>query len=218
MGSCQLIKEHGSRCGSTNGVNCFYYKDGQNMWRGEREICQMDSQAVFGKLLAEEEKIKLRQERLQSLRKRIWNTEKRNDPEVKELERQITDELRLKNKLVSVNSPIQLQRQVNEAMQNEVFRRIKKMGEVLRDHRNKFCRLCLHELECTCDVCRHPQNPRHWGENISSVTVFSQKYYRRHTFNFHIICGRIFLARFGINLIPSLNKQLTLKQSLEDLL
>lgn len=218
MGNCQLIKEHDTRCGSTNGINPFYYKDGQNMWNGERNVCQMDSQQVFGKLLVEEEKIKLRLEKLQSLRKRIWNPDKKNDPQVIDLERIVTNELRINNKLVSVNSPIELQKQVKEAMQNEVFRRIKKMGEVLRDHRNKVCRLCMHDLECTCKICRHPENPRHYGENISSMTVFSQKYYRRHTFNFHIICGRIFLARFGKNLLPTKLKQMTIKQAMESVL
>lgn len=215
MGSCQLIKEHGSRCGSTNGVNCFYYKDGQNMWKGERDICQMDSQQIFGKLRVEEEKIKLRQEKLQSLRKRIWNLEKQDDQIVRELEMEITRALQEQNKLPSVNSPNERRRAVKEAMQNEVFRRIKKMGEVLYNHRRNFCRLCLHELECSCKVCKNQNNPRHWGDTISSVTVFSQKYYVKHTFNFHIICGRIFLSRFGINLLPSKNKQMTIKQSLD---
>lgn len=218
MGSCQLIKEHGSRCGSTNGINPFYYKDGQNMWKGERDVCQMDSQQVFGKLLVGEEKTKLSIEKLRSLRTRIWNEEKQNDIQVRELEREVTDQLRLANKLESVNSPIALKKQVRLAMQDEVFRRIKKMGQVLQDNRNKYCRLCEHELECNCKVCKHPENPRHWGDTISSITGFSQKYYRRHTFNFHIVCGRIFLARFGKNLLPTKDKQMTIKQSLESLI
>ena len=217
MGSCKYIKEHGSRCGSGNGINVFYYKDGQNKWNGEIEVCQVDSQAVFGKLLLDEEKDKLVIEKLQSLRKRIWNKDKKNDPQVKELERFVTDELRKNNKLVSVNSPYELQRQVNEAMQNEVFRRIKKMGEVLREKRNKICKLCKHELECNCQTCKHPTHPRQWGDKISSATVFSQKYYRRNTFNFHVLCGRIFLNMFGKNLAGSTldPSQTTLKQMME---
>jgi len=172
MGSCQLIKEHGSRCGSTNGINPFYYKDGQNMWNGERDVCQIDSQMVFGKLLVEEQKIKVRIEKLQSLRKRIWNPDHEHSENIRELESEVTRALQEQNKLASVNSPMQRQKQVKEAMQNEVFRRIKRMGEILRDHRNKVCRLCGHNLDCGCKVCKHAENPRQWGESISSI-IFS---------------------------------------------
>jgi len=47
--------------------------------------------------------------------------------------------------------------------------------------------------------------------------LFSQKLYRRETFNFHIVCGRVFIGMFGINLMPTKEKQLTLMQSLEEL-
>lgn len=203
MGSCKLIKEHGSRCGSNNGINVFYYKDGGDKWSGEIEVCQMDSQRVFGKFMIEEEKIKLRIEKLKSLRKRIWNKEKEHDETVRDLESEVTRAMQDQNKLASVNSPIERQKQVKQAMQDEVYRRMKKMGELLRDQRNKFCKLCSHELICSCSVCKSANNPRQWGEKISSATVFSQRYYRRQTYNFHIVCGRIFLNLFGKNILST---------------
>jgi len=218
MGSCQYIKEDtGNRCNSPYGINYLYYRDAHSMWNGERQVCQNDSQKIFGRLRKEESVIKIRIEKLQSLRKRIWDRDKKDDPQIRELERLVTNELRTEGKLKSVHSPIDLQRQVHQAMQDEVFRRIKKMGKVLSEHRNKFCRLCLHELECKCKQCNHQQNPRHWGDTISSVTLFSQKLYRRDTFNFHVICGRIFIAMFGIDLLPTKSKQTTLLQSIEGL-
>lgn len=213
MGSCTYINEvTGSRCSSIHRINYIYYRDANSMWNGEREVCQIDSQKIFGKLMIEEEKIKKRIENLQSLRSKVYKNHKPNE-QLHALETEVTRALQDQNKLASLNSPLEHQRQVKEAMINEVYRRIKKMGEILRNHRNKVCRLCMHELECTCRQCRHPQNPRHWGETISSVTVFSQRLYRRNTFNFHVLCGRIFISMFGIDLIPSKAKQKTLLQT-----
>ncbi len=213
MGRCCYIKESG-RCTSIRGINYLYYRDAHSMWNGEREVCQTDSQSVFGKLMIEEGNIKIRIEKLQALRKKVYNKEKEHDEQLMELEREVLIALQNQHKIPSVNEPFERKRVVKEAMITEVFRRIKKMGEVLRDHRNKTCRLCGHELECTCKICRHPENPRHWGDTISSITVFSQKLYRRNTFNFHVVCGRIFIGMFGINLIPSKDKQKTLLQSI----
>lgn len=213
MGSCTYINEvTGSRCSSIHRINYIYYRDANSMWNGEREVCQIDSQKIFGKLMIEEEKIKKRIENLQSLRSKVYKNHKPNE-QLHTLETEVIRALQDQNKLVSLNSPMERQRQVKEAMINEVYRRMKKMGEILRSHRNKVCRLCMHELECTCRQCRHPQNPRHWGETISSVTVFSQRLYRRNTFNFHVLCGRIFISMFGIDLIPSKAKQKTLLQT-----
>lgn len=213
MGSCTHIKENGSRCGSTHGINYLYYRDASGMWNGEKEVCQSDSQRVFGKLMIEEENIKKRIEKLHNLRTKIYKKDKKQDEQLKELEREVTRALQDQNKLVSMNSPLEHQRQVKDAMITEIFRRIKKMGEVLRTHRNKVCRLCMHELDCSCNQCKHPENPRHWGETISSVTVFSQRLFRRNTFNFHVLCGRIFIGMFGKDLIPSKAKQKTLSQT-----
>jgi len=218
MGSCQYIKENNVRCGSTNGINYLYYRDAHAMWNGEVTVCQSHSDQVFGKLLIHSLNLKVRIEKLQSLRKRIWNKDKEHDEQVRALERDVTRALQDTNKLVSVNSPFDRKEQIKKEMQNEVWRRIKRMGEILRDHRNKVCRLCMHELTCTCqDQCKNPNNPRHWGDTISSVTVFSSRLYRRETFNFHVICGRIFMVMFGLDLLPTKSKQMTLLQSLEDL-
>jgi len=214
MGSCTYINEvTGSRCGSIHTINYIYYRDANSMWNGEREVCQTDSQKIFGKLMIEEEKIKKRIENLQNLRSKVYKNEHKPNEQLHTLETEVIRALQDQNKLVSLNSPMERQRQVKEAMISEVYRRMKKMGEILRNHRNKVCRLCMHELECTCRQCRHPQNPRHWGETISSVTVFSQRLYRRNTFNFHVLCGRIFIGMFGIDLIPSKAKQKTLLQT-----
>jgi len=214
MGSCNYIKENGARCGSTFGINILYYRDAHSMWIGEKEVCQTDSQKVFGKLMIEEENIKLRLEKLYALRSKVYNKDKEHDEQIIELEREVIRALQDQHKLESVNSPIERKRQVQNAMISEVYRRIKKIGEVLRTHRNKVCRLCIHDLECTCVQCRHPENPRHWGDTISSVTVFSQKLYRRNTFNFHVLCGRIFIGMFGVNLLPTKAKQQTLLQAM----
>ena len=213
MGSCTYIKENGSRCGSIYALNYLYYRDASGMWNGEKEVCQSDSQKVFGKLMIEEENIKERIKKLHTLRMKIYKKDRNQDEQLKELEREIIRALQDQNKLTSVNSPIERQRQVKEAMINEIFRRIKKMGEILRSHRNKVCRLCMHELDCDCSQCKHVENPRHWGETISSVTLFSQRLYRRNTFNFHVLCGRIFIGMFGVDLIPSKTKQKTLLQT-----
>jgi hypothetical protein len=188
------------------------------MWNGEREVCQSHSDQVFGRLLVHSQNIKTRMNHLQGLRVNIWKPEKEHDEKVRELEREVTTALQDQDKLVSVNSPIERQRQIKTEMQNEVWRKIKHMGQILRDHRNKVCRLCLHPLNCKCaEQCNTPDNPRHWGETISSVTLFSQKLYRRETFNFHVVCGRVFIGMFGIDLMPSKEKQMTLMQSTEDL-
>lgn len=214
MGSCTYINEvTGSRCSSIHRINYIYYRDANSMWNGEREVCQTDSQKIFGKLMIEEEKIKKRIENLQMLRSKVYKNDHKPNEQLQTLETEVIRALQDQNKLESLNSPMERQRQVKEAMINEVYRRMKKMGEILRNHRNKVCRLCMHELECTCSQCRHPQNPRHWGETISSVTVFSQRLYRRNTFNFHVLCGRIFISMFGIDLIPSKAKQKTLLQT-----
>jgi len=216
MGSCQYLKENGTRCGSTTGINYLYYRDAHSMWNGEREVCQTHSDQVFGRLLLDSQNIKTRMNHLQGLRQNIFKSEKQHDPQVRELEREITRVLQETDKLVTVDSPIERKRQVKTEMINEVYRRIKHMGQILRDHRNKVCRLCKHELLCHCsEQCRNLENPRHWGDTISSVTLFSQKLYRRETFNFHIVCGRIFIGMFGIDLIPTTKKQTTL--TLEDM-
>ena len=218
VGSCQYIKENGSRCGSITGINYLYYRDAQSMWNGEKEICQSHSDQVFGKLLIHSQNIKTRMNNLQGLRKKIWKKEKEHDRQVLELEREVIIQLQSENKLPSSNEPNERKRVILDAMQSEVWRRIKHMGQILRDHRNKTCRLCLHELLCNCqEQCKLPDNPRHWGDKISSVTLFSQKLYRRETFNFHIVCGRIFISMFGINLLPTKEKQTTLLQSIKDL-
>ncbi len=218
MGSCQHIKENGSRCGSITGINYIYYRDAHGMWNGEREVCQSHSDQVFGRLLVQSQNIKTRMNNLQGLRANIWKPEKQHDEKIRELEREVTARLQDEDKLVSINSPIEQQKQIRSEMLNEVYRRIKHMGQILRDHRNKVCRLCLHPLRCNCpEQCNLPDNPRHWGETISSATLFSQKLYRRETFNFHVVCGRVFIGMFGIDLMPTKEKQLTLMQSLEEL-
>jgi len=168
--------------------------------------------------LVQSQNIKTRLNNLQGLRQNIFKPEKQHDPRVRELEKEITRMLQETDKLASLNSPIERKRQIRTEMVNEVYRRMKHMGQILRDHRNKTCRLCLHELLCNCqEQCKLPDNPRHWGDTISSVTLFSQKLYRRETFNFHIVCGRIFIGMFGINLLPTKEKQTTLIQTLQEL-
>ena len=216
MGSCQYLKENGSRCGSITGINYLYYRDAHSMWNGEKEVCQTHSDQVFGRLLLHSQNIKTRMNNLQGLRQNIFKAERQHDPQVRELEREVTRALQESNKLVSIESPLERQKQIKNEMLTEVYRKIKHMGQILRDHRNKTCRLCLHELICNCqDQCRNQDNPRQWGDTISSVTLFSQKLYRRETFNFHIVCGRIFIGMFGVNLLPTKEKQTTL--TLDDL-
>ncbi len=212
LGSCTLIKENGTVCGSSYGINTIYFRDAHNVWKGEKSICQNDSQMVFGRLLLKEEEIKLRITKLDGLRKRVRNPEKQNNEEIKNLEREVLAKLRNQGKVF--HSPVDMDYELKREMEKEVYRRSKRMREILQEHRNKVCRLCLHPLKCNCELqCKD----RHWGETISSVTVFSQYLYRRHTFNFHVICGRVFMQMFGLSLLPSKSNQMTIEQSLKEL-
>jgi len=212
LGSCSLIKENGTVCGSSYGINIIYFRDGQNVWKGEKSICQNDSQMVFGRLLLKEEEIKLRITKLDSLRKRIRNPDRQHNEELLTLESEVATKITNAGKVF--HSKVDRDLELKIEMEKECWRRMKRMREILQEHRNKVCRLCLHPINCNCDLqCKD----RHWGETISSVTVFSQYLYRRHTFNFHIICGRVFMQMFGLSLLPSKSNQMTLEQSLKEL-
>lgn len=84
--------------------------------------------------------------------------------------------------------------------------KLSNLGKILQEFRNHYCRMCAHTLTCICEQCKN----RHSGTVISSATLFSINGYRRDTFNFHIICGRIFFNMFGIKLMPQSSGQETL--------
>lgn len=174
MGNCQLIKENGHKCGSPHNLVIFYFRDCLKLYADEIEMCQSDSDAVFGKLMIKEQDAKLKIEKLQNERKKYFESS--------------YETTEVKN------------------YGEELSRKIERWQGILNDIRNKTCRLCEHPLTCSCNQCFK----RHNEDKISSATLFSQKLYRRSTFNFHKICGRIFLARFGINLLPSSTGQYTL--------
>jgi len=178
MGSCALIDGLGKKCNSTFGLNAIYLKDCGNLLAEEINICQMHSQEVLGKLMLEEQKAKLKIERLQS--------------QLKSFNKVSYQTTNIKTDLI------------------ELKRKVKSWFDIRRDIRNRQCRICLHPLKCNCQQCKE----RHEGNIVSSATVFSQYGYRRETFNFHKVCGRIFFQRFGFKLLPSLTGQHTLEQSL----
>jgi len=212
LASCSLIKENGRVCGSTFGINIIYFRDAHNVWKGEKSICQNDSQMVFGRLLLKEEEIKLRITKLDALRKRVRNPDRQHNEELLTLQSEVATKFANTEKVF--HSLVERDLQLKIEMEKECWRRMKRMREILQEHRNKVCRLCLHPLNCNCDLqCKD----RHWGDTISSVTVFSQYLYRRHTFNFHVICGRVFMQMFGLSLLPSKSNQMTLEQSLKEL-
>lgn len=174
MGRCELIKFSGLKCGSNFKINQIFLKDGHGAFEGMKNICQIDSQEVFGKLRQKENSIKEKIRRIENL---VYNK--------KDFSYQ-TEEMRINTK--------------------DDREKLKNLRKILQDFRNHYCRICDHPLTCVCEQCRN----RHSGTVISSATLFSIYGYRRDTFNFHIVCGRIFFNRFGIQLMPQSTGQETL--------
>ena len=122
-------------------------------------------------------------------------------------------ELSAKYKITKLYSELSVIRKkgFNSKQEKEVIYKNKQIDswkELLKNFRNKYCRLCNHPLKCDCEQCKQ----RHEGTMISSATLFSSNLYRRSSYNFHKICGRIFFSRFGFMLIPTVNKQKTLEE------
>lgn len=207
--ACDLIKITGTKCGSGNGINIIYFRDAQGKWNGERQICQMDSQQVFGNLRRKEFEYKLKIEKLNTLLSVTKDEDKRkHSKEFSRMEKEIVLKLQNEGKMHGIRSKIDRDIRVVNEMEKEIYRRIKRFAEIRQNHRNQDCRLCLHPLTCNCEQCQD----RHIGDKISSATLFSQNGYRRDTFNFHILCGRLFLKRFGVDIVDLVSKQMKIKE------
>jgi len=180
MGKCELIKATGRKCSSPYGLNMFYFRDCNELIKQEIFLCQNDSNSVFGRLNIKLEDAKLMIKRLEAKR-----------------------DSKLKNRKTNIITD----RETRELQ--EIGRKIKGWYDIIKEIRNRTCRLCLHPLVCGCDTCKD----RHSEDKVSSATVFSQKLYRRETYLFHKLCGRVFLQRFGINVLPSSKGQMTIEQS-----
>ncbi len=100
----------------------------------------------------------------------------------------------------------------NADRRSKILGRLKVLSDERREVRNHYCRLetCGHLLKCRCDDCFKRQGV---DDNVSSLTVFSSKGYRRNTLNFHQQCFYIAVRRIGVN-VPMLGKQKRLEENL----
>ncbi len=191
-GSCVVIKEDGSKCGSIYQLNPIYLRDAHNILNKEVSICQPHKQKIFGvfKIKDNEALMKIRRLTVEvnSIRAYLMGKKTEDYDKMRKVGVTYRGETDIRNQLL------------------EKERLIKKWYEIRTNLRDKTCRVCWHPLNCTCLQCQDRQR----GNQFSSAMTYGQKGFRGEFYPLHTICGRILFQRFGFALLSTSTKNFTM--------
>jgi len=187
---CEALTDSERRCGNSyEKMPYFWFNDSEDVFEKKFKICQFCSQRNFGLLLRTEHELK--------------RTIDGRYTEINYLRKQI--------KLNGASSK-------NPNLENQIktnYEKAKRLQEILKQIRNKTCRLCNYPL-------KEPADPKYqWSESFSHADLHSTRGYRREILLFHTMCGRIWIMQtMSVDqkirqlLLPSKTGQFTIEQSL----